>query len=318
MEFTKESPILNTICDPYGRRLNNIRLSITQRCALNCFFCHREGEFSPSQEMSVEEIVRIARIACEQGMRKVKITGGEPLLRSDVVQIVAKIVPYAREVSMTTNGIHLAEYAEDLHNAGLKRVNISLHSITPQIYQKISGCNSLSNVKDGIEAAIKHHLEPVKINMVVLNGLNVVEIHKMIEFSRECGFILQLIEFQPIQEVSKQYWNQYYYDLSEVEKWLAENAIKIHKRSMHSRKQYHLEQNGKLAIVEVVKPIHNSVFCQNCTRIRVTSDGKLKPCLLKNDNLVDLLPIIRAGEDDEALREAFKLAISLRAPYWKE
>jgi cyclic pyranopterin phosphate synthase len=154
--------------------------------------------------------------------------------------------------------------------------------------------------------------------MVVLNGLNVDEIHKMIEFSRECGFILQLIEFQPIQEVSKQYWNQYYYDLSEVEKWLAENAVKIHKRSMHSRKQYHLEQNGKLAIVEVVKPIHNSVFCQNCTRIRVTSDGKLKPCLLKNDNLVDLLPIIRAGEDDEALREAFKLAISLRAPYWKE
>ena len=79
MEFTKESPILNTICDPYGRRLNNIRLSITQRCALNCFFCHREGEFSPSQEMSVEEIVRIARIACEQGMRKVKITGGQGL-----------------------------------------------------------------------------------------------------------------------------------------------------------------------------------------------------------------------------------------------
>jgi len=316
MEFTKESSLSNTIYDQYGRRLSNIRLSITQRCALNCFFCHREGEISPSQEMSVEEIVRIARIACEYGMRKVKLTGGEPLLRSDVAQIVAKIVPYASEVSMTTNGIHLAEYAEALYRAGLKRVNISLHSITPQIYQKISRCNSLSNVKAGIEAAIKHHLEPVKINMVVLNGLNVDEIPNMIEFSRKCGFILQLIEFQPIQEDSKPYWNQYHYDLSEVEKWLEEKAIKIHKRSMHNRKQYHLEQNGRLAIVEVVKPIHNSVFCQNCTRLRVTSDGKLKPCLFRNDNLVDLLHLIRAGESDETLREAFKLAISLRAPYW--
>jgi cyclic pyranopterin phosphate synthase len=251
-------------------------------------------------------------------MRKIKLTGGEPLLRSDLTQIVTRIVPYASEVSMTTNGIHLAKYAKTLHHAGLKRVNISLHSITPQIYQKISGGNFLSNVKKGVEAAIVHHLEPVKINMVVLNGLNVDEIPKMIEFSRESGFILQLIEFQPIQEGSKPYWNQYHYDLSKVEKWLEENAIKIHKRSMHSRKQYHLEQKGQLAIVEVVKPIHNSIFCQNCTRLRVTSDGKIKPCLLKNDNLVDLLTLIRAGEGDETLREAFKRAISLRAPYWKE
>jgi cyclic pyranopterin phosphate synthase len=268
--------------------------------------------------MSVEEIARIARVACALGMRKVKLTGGEPLLRSDVAQIVAKIVPYASEVSMTTNGVNLAEYAEILHRAGLKRVNISLHSLSPQLYQKISGCNFFSNVKAGIEAAIMYHLEPVKINMVVLNGLNVDEISKMIEFSRECGFILQLIEFQPIQEESKVYWMRYHYDLSKVEKWLEEKAIKIHRRSMHNRKQYHLEKNGQLAIVEVVKPIHNSVFCQNCTRLRVTSDGNIKPCLLKNDNLVNLLTLIRAGESDETLRKAFKRAVSLRAPYWKE
>lgn len=318
MEITKESPLTNPICDPYGRRLNNLRLSITQRCDLNCFFCHHEGEFSPRQEMCVEEIVRITRVACEQGMRKVKLTGGEPLLRSDITQIVANIAPYANEVSMTTNGVHLAEYAQALHRAGLKRVNISLHSISPQIFQKISGYNLLSKVKEGIKAAIEHHLNPVKLNMVVLNGLNVHEIPKMIEFSRKSGVILQLIEFQPVQEGSRLYWNQHHYDLSGVETWLEKKAIKMHQRSMHSRKQYHLKQKGQLAIVEVVKPIHNAIFCQNCTRLRVTSDGKLKPCLLKNDNLVDLLHLIRTGEDDETLSAAFKNAIALRAPYWTE
>ena len=165
MKRTREPPS-SAICDPFGRLLNNVRMSITQRCDLNCFFCHREGELWPSGEMSVEETVRIARVACELGMRKVKLTGGEPLLRADVAQIVAGIAPYASEVSMTTNGVRLAEYAEALHRAGLKRVNVSLHSITPQSYHKITRGDSLYTVKAGIEAAVAHHLEPVKINMV--------------------------------------------------------------------------------------------------------------------------------------------------------
>ena len=318
MNATKENSSSDILCDPYNRPLNNIRVSITQKCNLRCFFCHREGELSPRHEMSIEEITRIIRVACDLGMRRVKITGGEPLLRSDVPQIIANVAPYATDVSMTTNGIHLAKYAAALHRAGLKRINISLHSNSPQNYHKITGLDAFSAVKEGIDAAIKYHLEPIKLNMVVLNGINVTEIPKMIAFSRKQGLILQLIEFQPIQERSKPYWTQYHYDLSELEKWLEEKAASIHKRSMHSRKQYHLIQNGQQAIVEVVKPIHNSVFCQNCTRLRVTSDGKLKPCLFKNDNLVDLLTLIRDGESDETLRKAFKLGISMRQPYWME
>jgi cyclic pyranopterin phosphate synthase len=318
MTNTKEGSLSNSLCDPFGRRLNNLRISITQKCNLHCFFCHREGEVFPNHEMTVEEISRVTQIACELGLREVKITGGEPLLRSDIAQIVANIAPYAHEISMTTNGVYLAKYAEILHGVGLTRVNISLHSISPSIYQKIAGFNGLSAVKEGLDAAIEHHLEPVKLNMVVLNGINVDEIPKMITFSRKRGLILQLIEFQPIQERSKAYWNRYYYDLSGVEKWLETHAISINKRSMHSRKQYHLVKNGQPTVVEVVKPIHNSAFCQNCTRLRVTSDGKLKPCLLKNDNMVDLLPLIRNGESDEKLREAFKFGVSMRAPYWIE
>ncbi len=308
----------SVICDPYGRQLGNIRISITSRCDLDCFFCHREGELCPSGEMSAEEIVRIARIACELGMKKVKLTGGEPLLRPDVTQIIADIAPYACEVSMTTNGVRLAEYAEKLHRAGLKRVNVSLHSITSQNYRKITKGNSLCDVKSGIEAAVANHLEPVKINMVVFKGLNDNEIPQMVEFSKNCGTILQLIEFQPIQVETKHYWERFHCDLSEVETWLEAKAIRIHQRTMHLRKQYTLEDNGQTVIVEVVKPIHNSVFCKNCTRLRITSDGKLKPCLLRNDNLVDILSLIRAGKGDKALMKAFKKAISLREPYWKD
>jgi len=301
--------------DTFGRPVNNLRISLTQRCNFNCFFCHREGEQNAHDELSVEEVGRLVEIASSLGMRKIKLTGGEPLLREDIVNIVSRITPLVEEVSMTTNGALLEKYAERLHEAGLKRANISLQSLDAEIFKKITGCDDLDDVKKGIEATVECSLEPVKLNVVVLKGLNDREIPQMIEFSKACEAILQLIEFQPIQAGTEQYWKNLYYDLQGVEATLEAKALKVQVRELQRRKQYYLKDG---AVVEVVRPMHNTDFCRYCTRLRITSDGKLKPCLMRNDNLVDTLPLLREGTNPKTLEAAFREAVSRREPYWRE
>jgi len=306
------------LSDRYGRKLNSVRISLTQRCNLQCFFCHKEGQTASSNELTPEEVGKIARIACKLGMRKVKLTGGEPLLRDDLPEIIRKIAPYADEVSLTTNGVLLGKRADDLHDAGLKRVNVSLCSTTREGFRKITRKDCMLQVKDGVRAALRSGLFPVKVNMVVLRGVNVREIPKAIDFAQETGASLQLIEFQPIQQENTVNWGRFHYDLAPLEERLNKRAVSIEENSLHKRRRYCLKRKGGLAYVEIVHPMHNSEFCRNCTRLRVTSDGKLKPCLLRNDNLVDIISIIRQGANPSELKEAFKRAALLREPYWRD
>lgn len=289
-----------------------MRISLTQHCNFSCFFCHQEGETDPWDEASTEEVEAITATASELGIRRFKLTGGEPLLRRDIVEVVRRISPYADEISMTTNGSLLAEKAVDLREAGLKRVNISLHSADPEVFRKITGCESFSAVEEGIRAAIETGLKPVKLNMVVLNGLNSGEIPGMIEFCKGLGAVLQLIEFQPLQLGARE-WDRFHYDLSPMEEMLAAHSVEVRERALHRRRQYLLEGGG---VVEVVRPMHNSQFCRFCTRLRVTSDGRLKPCLMRDDNLVEAASILRRGAPREALVEAFREAVARREPYW--
>ena len=306
------------LCDAYGRSLNNLRISVTQRCNLNCFFCHKEGEDAFGQELTPTEITDIVKMACKLGMKKVKITGGEPLLREDIIEIVSRIAQHADEVSLTTNGFLLEEKAEALRSAGLKRVNVSLHAMNSDTFKEITGGTGLQQVEKGIAAALENHLEPVKVNMVVLKGINDHEVHQMIDFTAHLGAILQLIEFQPVQNDNWNPWNRFHSDLSAIERWLKENSFKIQERAMHRRKKYYLKSNDGVACVEVVKPMHNSEFCHSCTRLRVTSDGKLKPCLLRNGNLVDAVVHVRGRKDLKGLEKAFRRVVTLREPYWKD
>jgi cyclic pyranopterin phosphate synthase len=304
------------LCDPFGRKLNSLRISVTQKCNLQCFFCHKEGEITPKTEMTPEEIEKIAKTASEFGMKKIKLTGGEPLLREDLPGIIRRISPYASEISLTTNGVLLEKYAEVLRDAELKRVNVSLCSLSRVNFRKITREDCMQRVKNGIRAALRSGLFPVKINMVVLRGINVDEIPEAIDFAQQTDAILQLIEFQPIQQENLAYWKDFHYDLAPIEESLKAKAVSIEENPLHKRRRYLLKRNGGTATVEIVRPMHNSSFCQNCTRLRVTSDGKLKPCLLKNDNLVDIVSLIRHGAGTDELEEAFKKAALLRAPYW--
>lgn len=306
--------------DRFGRPTNSIRVSVTERCNLNCFYCHREGEWHKHRsEMTPEEIRKILEIARRLDIRKVKFTGGEPLIRSDIVEIVRLARPLMdRDISMTTNGTMLSKYAQELKKAGLNRINISLDTLVPEKYKKITGKELLNDVIDGIRAAVDAKLYPVKLNMVLLRGINDNEIENMIKFSAETGTILQIIELEtPREKEDTQFFKKYHVNPKFIEEHLEKIASEINYNELHRRKKFKFSFETKIAEVEIVRPMHNTEFCKYCTRIRLTSDGKLKPCLLRDDNLVDILTPLRNGADDSYLLSLFKEAILRREPYWK-
>jgi len=305
------------LVDNCGRPTLNLRVSLTQRCNLRCPYCHREGQTPSSglREMSADEVVRIVRVAVGLGINRVKLTGGEPLLRSDIVEIVAGLaeIDGLRDLSMTTNGTRLSVLAERLREAGLKRVNVNLPSLDKKTYSELNG-GDLNDVLTGVGAAVKAGLYPVKLNMLLLRGVNEHETANMMDFARKSGVILQLLELEPVN-VGDPYYRRYHYPLDCIEEELKKQALDVKVRGdMQSRRVYSLSNGLR---VEVVHPIENSEFCARCTRLRVTSDGFLKPCLMVTDNLVDVLTPIRKGASDDELKELFKAAVKRRQPYYK-
>ncbi len=306
------------LVDNCGRLLLNLRIAVTQRCNLRCDYCHKEGEEIPScsrgktEEMSVDEIIRIARIAVSMGISRIKLTGGEPLLLKNLCEIVKGIaaIPNLKDLSMTTNGNLLSHKARKLRDCGLKRLNISLPTLNTETYSKLTE-GRLESVLDGVRAAVAAGLHPVKLNMVILKGINVDDVEQMMDFARETGTILQLIELDPIN-VEDKYYSTHHQFLTKYEEMLKQRAITVENRNfMQNRHIYRLPY----VTVEVVHPIENGEFCAHCTRLRVTSDGKLKPCLMRNDNLVDLLTPMREGASDDELKVLFEYANQKREPY---
>jgi cyclic pyranopterin phosphate synthase len=222
--------------------------------------------------MTLEEIVRIVRVSVSLGMRRVKITGGEPLLRPDILEIVKGIAGLEglKDLSITTNGTLLSKYTEDLCRSGLKRVNVNIPTLHSETYHKMLGGN-LQDVLNGIKTAKDAGLEPVKLNMLILKGVNDRDIPEMMRFAGENNVVLQLIELEPVN-VSRAYFDHYHCALDEIEVELKNQASKVETRGdMQNRRIYYLP-NVK---VEVIRPIENTEFCAKCTRLRVTSDGKL-------------------------------------------
>jgi len=303
--------------DKFERPLISLRISITNRCNVKCFYCHHDGIVPQNYEMTSNEMQRIVKVAKEIGIEKIRLSGGEPLIRDDIVDIVSRISSVGfRDISLTTNGVLLGKYAEQLYNAGLTRVNVSFDTLNPETYKQITKRDYMELAKKGIERAVKAGLNPVKVNMVVMKGINDSEIWHMFQFCKDTGAILQLIELLKTENCQEsEFFDEYHYDMGELENELTKisNRVKT-RRFMQDRKKYFV--NG--GEIEIVRPMDNTEFCKNCTRLRITPDGKIKPCLLRNDNLLDLIEPMRMGFSDEKLKKVFLKAIGNREPYFTD
>jgi cyclic pyranopterin phosphate synthase len=305
------------VMDKFERPLISLRISITNRCNVKCFYCHHDGIVPQNYEMSSNEMQRIVKVAKEIGIEKIRLSGGEPLIRDDIIDIVTKISSVGfRDISLTTNGVLLGKYAVALYNAGLTRVNVSFDTLNPETYKLITKRNYMELAKKGIEKAVKAGLNPVKVNMVVMKGINDSEIWDMFQFCKDTGAILQLIELLKTENCQEsEFFDEYHYDIGELEDELSKISNRVKTRKfMQDRKKYFVK-GGE---IEIVRPMDNTEFCKNCTRLRITPDGKIKPCLLRNDNLVDLIEPMRKGFSDEELKKVFLKAIENREPYFTD
>lgn len=303
--------------DRYDRPILSFRMSITNKCNVNCIYCHHDGMLPSKEEMTPDEIAKISEIAKSLGVNKIRISGGEPLVRKDIVEIIAKINEIGfKDISITSNGTYLAKYAKDLKNAGLDRINVSLDTLDDDRYKFLTKKDYLSNVKEGIIKAVEAGLYPVKINMVMMKNINEDEVWDMFEFCRKNGLILQLIELMESESCDDDIFSkEHHLNISPIEEEIEKIADEVKVRKfMQGRRKYFIGDGE----IEIVKPMDNTKFCQNCSRLRLTPTGKIKPCLLRNDNLIDLIGPLRNGATDKELQDIFLLGINKREPYNKD
>jgi len=279
--MVEEDERLKPPVDPFGRTITHLRMSVTERCNLDCPYCHREGMPSElGEEASSDVFGEILCAAARLGIQKsLKITGGEPLLRDDLEKIIetAKDVGFA-DISLTTNGTLLTiKRALSLKKAGLMRINIGCDAVSSSLLQK-----TYEKVKGALEAASAAALAPIKLNMVVLKGLNENEVERMLEVARSFNATLQLIEL--IRTEDEDFYRRYHIDLNDWEKKFADAAVRVEVRRLQNRTVYRLENGG---IVEFIRPTHNASFCSSCSKLRITSDGRIKTCLMRNDDITE-------------------------------
>jgi cyclic pyranopterin phosphate synthase len=259
-------------------------------------------------EMSADDVVRFLAVVEGFGVRKVKFTGGEPMLRQDLEEIIRR-TPDSMETSLTTNGTFLPGRAEALKEAGLSRVNVSQDALDPQAFAEITKSGAYDQVMEGVRAAVDAGLTPVKLNMVVFEH-TAGYVEEMVDYVAENdGLQLQLIEYMP-ELTGKPEWN---IDIGRVHDWLADISDRVEHREMHDRKRYFVGGEGSEGMVEIVDPVENEEFCANCHRVRVTHEGYLKGCLNRNDDLRSMGEMTRAE-----IREAFRETVANRVPYYGE
>jgi GTP 3',8-cyclase len=305
------------LTDEFGREVTGVRVSLTDRCNFDCVYCHNEGlgdtrgPMAPQDdEMSADDVVRFLEVAAEFGVDSVKFTGGEPMLRQDLEEIIER-TPDQMEVSLTTNGTFLPGRAEALVDAGLERVNVSQDALDPEDFAAVTKSGAYEKVLEGVDAALEAGLDPVKLNMVVFEH-TAGYVPKMVDHVAENeGLQLQLIEYMP-ELTGKPEWN---IEIERVHGWLAEQADKIEHREMHDRKRYWIssDDGDGRGMVEIVDPVENPTFCANCHRVRVTHQGYLKGCLNRSD---DLRPMGEMTKPE--IREAYREVVENRVPYYGE
>jgi len=302
---------MKELIDKYNRKIEYLRVSITDRCNLRCVYCMPPGGIKPLRHEDIlkfEEIERIVRYGIDWGIDKVRITGGEPLVRKGVVYLVETLANLEgiRDLSMTTNGILLKDYARDLKNSGLQRINVSLDSLDADKFQRITKIGRLSLVLDGIGEALKRGLDPVKINVVVMKGINDDEVLDFAKMILDRPLHIRFIEFMPLgyKGFAKE---DRFSPTSQIKERLMElgNLIPAEVRSAGPAKSFRFEESS--GTIGFITPMSEH-FCATCNRLRLTADGKLYPCLF-SDYGVDIKTPLRTGAGYKEIRELFEEAL---------
>jgi cyclic pyranopterin phosphate synthase len=300
------------LSDSFQRPINYLRISVTDRCNLRCIYCMPAGgvELRPHSDiLSYEEIHNVARAAAELGINKLRVTGGEPLVRLGLPRLIEMLagIEAIDDIAMTTNGVLLADYAAELKAAGLKRVNISLDTLKPDRFRRITrGESELSQVLEGIEAAKEVGLEPVKLNMVVMSGINDDELLDFAAKTIDQDWHVRFIELMPVNGedsaprfVAAAEMRKRLESLGELEPCLPAVG--------NGPAKYFRFANAK-GTIGFITPVSEH-FCFNCNRMRLTADGKLRPCLL-SDYERDLKQPLRDGVSKAGLKKLFKKAVA--------
>ena len=288
--------------DNFGRRIEYLRVSLTDRCNLRCVYCMPE-EGVPYENLdnvlSFDEIERVVRVLATAGLRKVRLTGGEPLVRKNVPQLAAHLTatPGIREVTLTTNGILLPRDAADLRRAGVSRVNISMDTLKPERFAEIARRPEYDRAHAGIESAIAHGFDPIKLNCVLMRGVNDDEIADFARLTIEQPLHVRFLEYMPIGMVTPPAWRARYVSNEEVlTRLTAEFGTlePIESDAASTSRTFRIV--GSLGTVGVINPISHR-FCDGCNRLRLTANGRLVPCLSDNYEY-DLMTPLRAGCSD--------------------
>ena len=300
--------------DAAGRHIDYLRISVTDRCNERCLYCMPEGYKGwerGTEHLSAEEIIRIVRTAVGLGFRKFRLTGGEPLLRGDLLEIVRgmKAIPGVETIGLSTNGTKLTKLAQPLRDAGVRTVNVSLDALDADLYRNLTG-GKVSDVLAGIQAAVAAGFERIKLNCVLMRGKNEGEIWPLARFAAEQGLPLRFIELMPLSRTDV-LSEANFLPVGEVMRQLQIRDELVpqpdRREGSGPARYYWLKKTG--ALVGFIGALTNLSFCENCNKVRLTSDGKLRPCL--GDHLeTDLKPALRPQIDDALLAGLFRQTLA--------
>jgi cyclic pyranopterin phosphate synthase len=299
--------------DSFGRTVNNLRISVTDRCNFRCRYCMPEEGMqwmARSELLTFEELTRLSRVFASLGVKHIRLTGGEPLMRKDLHVLVKQIsgVPGIQDIAMTTNGYFLAEQAPDLVKAGLHRINVSLDSLDPVKFTEMTRRDHFHRVWEGIEAVDRLGIRPIKLNVVLIRGMNEDEIPKFADLARSRSFVIRFIEFMPIG--SDDGWSPEKVVtgkeiIAGMEKAVGKRLKPVEMRGAQPADRFVFEDGiGEIGLISSV----SEPFCSDCNRVRLTSDGKLRTCLFSLAE-TDLKSLLRSDADDEAIRTAIVEAV---------
>ncbi|MDI6736123.1 MAG: GTP 3',8-cyclase MoaA [bacterium] len=303
---------LQLLEDNYHRRIDYLRISITDMCNLRCIYCQpilTTGWKSHQEILRYEEIIRLASLMVNIGIKRIRVTGGEPLIKNGVIHLIEELarVELLEELSLTTNATKLAQFAWPLKQAGVNRVNISLDSLNKEKYAQITGGGNLNNVLTGIEEALRVGLDPLKINVVVMKGINDDELEDFVRLTVDKPLQVRFIEFMPIGNLGIS-WVERYLPSFLLKERLANyfGLIPTNSLSGNGPAEYY-RINGAMGRIGFISPISN-YFCSRCNRLRLTPDGHLRLCLGMESEL-DLKEPLRQGASDDELKELVMQAL---------